>query len=460
MTYDTLNRMTSWTDGTNTESTAYVGARWHRSSYTPNGGSPVYFLYDLSAVPAQAGGDNVAADLVDGVDPGSYDGSKLYVTPFLDQNLSVTDITNPASPVTRYYSQDRRNSVTTVTTAAGAMSNVYDYTAMGEKLAYTHETAAQRYQYTGREFNSVSGEHYFRYRTYSPSTGMFFTRDPLGYVDGSSLYSGYFAAALGADPMGLFGLARTGGGLGRPAPLPPYHRPVPLYDRLPAWARVPGIVSRSGFGIGTGGPGRGWQLVVFGANRDVPRALSFMVHHLGGLKIKTVAGGGTAVVDADWAWQGKVIQIDTLQIAAAGIGLDQSLVHEVTAGIGMKFTGYGEHWGSNISFGTHASHVIMELAYMGSIRGKITSDFVQQRYGVLGGIDSNKAAAARQNLLAAAIACCEAGKKGPTGWTWPKSYVLTYENTLSTKRFVARSVFDCDVKRRIVRSSLVVSLWD
>ena len=66
MTYDQLNRMTSWTKSdagqaiTNTETTTYIGAKWHRASYAANGGSPTYFLYD---------GANVVADLVEGTDP-------------------------------------------------------------------------------------------------------------------------------------------------------------------------------------------------------------------------------------------------------------------------------------------------------------------------------------------------------------------------------------------------------
>ena len=36
-----------------------------------------------------------------------------------------------------------------------------------------------RYSYTGREFNEASGDYHFRFRTYGPELGQFFTRDPL-----------------------------------------------------------------------------------------------------------------------------------------------------------------------------------------------------------------------------------------------------------------------------------------
>src|SRR5690606_7619249 len=59
--------------------------------------------------------------------------------------------------------------------------------------------------YTAREKNAVSGEMYFRYRTYSPTQGQFLSRDPFAYIDGSSPYAGYFGKMLGVDQWGLLG---------------------------------------------------------------------------------------------------------------------------------------------------------------------------------------------------------------------------------------------------------------
>ena len=44
---------------------------------------------------------------------------------------------------------------------------------------------------------------YKRARYYSSNQGRFISRDPLGYVDGTSLYAGYFGAGFNLDPMGL-----------------------------------------------------------------------------------------------------------------------------------------------------------------------------------------------------------------------------------------------------------------
>jgi len=54
----------------------------------------------------------------------------------------------------------------------------------------------------GRRTDYDSGLMYFRARYYDPQLGEFISRDPLGYVDGMSLYRGYFAPGA-VDPSGL-----------------------------------------------------------------------------------------------------------------------------------------------------------------------------------------------------------------------------------------------------------------
>ncbi len=179
MAYDLFNRMTNWTGPAGAESFAYRGAEWHRKSV---GGTAL--LYD---------GDNVIADKQGG------SVAKFYVTPSLDENVSMT-----ADSATYYYSQDGRQSVRTLTDSSGTLQNKYDYTVFGETYGpNTSVTIAQRYTYTGRELNSTSGNHYFRYRTYTSPLGAFTSRDSLGYVNGTGLYAGYFAQWMETDPQGL-----------------------------------------------------------------------------------------------------------------------------------------------------------------------------------------------------------------------------------------------------------------
>jgi len=190
MEYDELNRMTSHEGPNGTESFTYRGAEWHR--YSANGKT---FLYD---------GDNVLADIAGGVT------DALYVTPFLDQNLSLTN-----SGSTYYYSQDGLGSVRTLTDSAGALVNSYDYLAFGGAYSPTTTVSLpQRYTYTGREKNPTSDLMYYRYRQYDPRVGRFGARDPVEYRDGPGLYIyAHNETTTERDTHGLWG------------ELPPYNPP-------------------------------------------------------------------------------------------------------------------------------------------------------------------------------------------------------------------------------------------
>ncbi|MHC5058198.1 MAG: RHS repeat-associated core domain-containing protein, partial [Planctomycetota bacterium] len=180
MTYDELNRMHTHTGPGGTETSTYRGAEWHRAS--ANGKQ---FLYD---------GDNVLADIAGGAT------SAFYVTPFLDQNLSMT-----TGGSTDYYSQDGLGSVRTLTDSTGTVKNTYDYLPFGG--AYqpgTSVTVEQRYTYTGREKNPESALMYYRYRQYDPRVGRFGGRDPIGRT-AVALYSYASNAPTSlVDPFGLF----------------------------------------------------------------------------------------------------------------------------------------------------------------------------------------------------------------------------------------------------------------
>jgi RHS repeat-associated protein len=170
MAYDELNRMLEHTGPNGTESFTYRGAEWHR--YSADGTS---FLYD---------GDNVLAD----VGAGGVDA--FYVTPFLDQNLSITNTAG-----THYYSQDGLGSVRTLTNATGVMANNYDYLPFGgPHVPGTSVTVEQRHTYAGRAKNPSSRLMYYRYRPYDPQLGWMLNRNPWGYIQlRMSLYDAMMA---------------------------------------------------------------------------------------------------------------------------------------------------------------------------------------------------------------------------------------------------------------------------
>jgi RHS repeat-associated protein len=195
MTYDELNRMTGYAGPRGSESFGYRGAEWHRYSQTSALGSK-HFLYD---------GDNVLADIAGGA------AERLYVTPFLDQNLSMT-ITAGDDAGTYYYSQDGLGSVRTLTDSLGNVENRYDYTPFGGPFApRTSVTVEQRHTYTGRERNPTLALMYYRYRQYDARVGRFGGRDPIGYAgDIGSLYIYCYGNPITSiDPMGDFSIEET-----------------------------------------------------------------------------------------------------------------------------------------------------------------------------------------------------------------------------------------------------------
>ena len=173
LSHDVLNRQLSHSGPLGTEVVAYRGASWHRRRVTEQaagaGAAEVLsFLYD---------GDDVIADYAGG----ELALSRLYVTPGLDQNLSLTVASGPDAG-THYYSQDGLGSVRTLADAAGAVKNNHDYSAFGEDYLST-EALPQRYGYAGRERRAMTaGGMFYRHRNYLPGEGRFDRRDPLGFT--------------------------------------------------------------------------------------------------------------------------------------------------------------------------------------------------------------------------------------------------------------------------------------
>jgi RHS repeat-associated protein len=107
------------------------------------------------------------------------------------------------------YHRNQQYSIIGLTNAAGTLVERYSYTAYGTLGIYdasgtvrTTSTYANRYTYTGREYDPDLNLYHFRARWYDPATGGFISRDPLGYVDGMSLYRGYLDLNK-QDPTGL-----------------------------------------------------------------------------------------------------------------------------------------------------------------------------------------------------------------------------------------------------------------
>ncbi len=93
--------------------------------------------------------------------------------------------------------------------ANGNIVERYAYEMTGKRTIYaangttvrTTSSYGNPFGYTNRWHDEDSGLMYFRARHYNPLSGEFLSRDPLEFVDGMSLYRGYFVIT-GTDPIG------------------------------------------------------------------------------------------------------------------------------------------------------------------------------------------------------------------------------------------------------------------
>jgi RHS repeat-associated protein len=108
-----------------------------------------------------------------------------------------------------YYHSNSLYSVAALTDSSGAVFERYAYDAYGEPTILapngttvrTSSDIANPFMYTGRRLDEETGLYYYRARYYDSALGRFISRDSLGYVDGLSLYRGYFVPN-GVDPSG------------------------------------------------------------------------------------------------------------------------------------------------------------------------------------------------------------------------------------------------------------------
>ena len=100
-------------------------------------------------------------------------------------------------------------SVSALVDNTGSVVERYTYDEFGKRTMLAANGSTVRtsssydmpYGYTSRRHEPETGLMHFRARYYDPTTGEFISRDPLEYVDGMSLYGGYFVPS-GLDPTG------------------------------------------------------------------------------------------------------------------------------------------------------------------------------------------------------------------------------------------------------------------
>jgi RHS repeat-associated protein len=122
------------------------------------------------------------------------DGSNNVQATYTYGNYIDEVLTKDAGVDRYFYHQNTLWSVHALTDPTGAVVERYTYDAYGTItvldplfLPLTSSPLAY-FTFTGREYDAETGLYHYRARTYGPGLGRFYSRDPLGYVDGMNLY--------------------------------------------------------------------------------------------------------------------------------------------------------------------------------------------------------------------------------------------------------------------------------
>ncbi len=100
---------------------------------------------------------------------------------------------------------DGLGSVAKITNSSGDVLKIMRYDAFGNFVADSGSADGDYVSFTGREYDNMFGLYYYRARYYSPMTGRFTTRDPIGLAGGDvNLYSYVGNGPVDfTDPFGL-----------------------------------------------------------------------------------------------------------------------------------------------------------------------------------------------------------------------------------------------------------------
>jgi RHS repeat-associated protein len=108
------------------------------------------------------------------------------------------------SGATDYYNADGLGSVTSLTSATGAVAQTYAFDSFGKQTA-SGGSLTNSFQYTSREFDLETGLYYYRARYYDQASGRFLSEDRTRFKSGLDFYGYAFNSPIVLkDPFGLF----------------------------------------------------------------------------------------------------------------------------------------------------------------------------------------------------------------------------------------------------------------
>jgi RHS repeat-associated protein len=170
---------------------------------TANNGDEINFEYDaLGRRVKRTKGTEITKFTYDGQDV-VMDNVNNVITKYqnglgIDNKLKLK-----SNGVSKYFLQDHLGSTTALTNSSGSVIESATYDSFGNST----NNLSTRYQFTGREFDTDLGLHYYRARFYDAKLGRFISEDPIGFAGGDV---NLFAAVgnnpvNGNDPSGLSG---------------------------------------------------------------------------------------------------------------------------------------------------------------------------------------------------------------------------------------------------------------
>jgi RHS repeat-associated protein len=128
----------------------------------------------------------------------SSDGSSrtlVYGLERISQRLAIPN----SNSVTSFYTHDGHGSVRALTDPTGAITDTYDYDAFGN-LTNSSGSTPNEFRFAGEQFDSDLGLYYNRARYFDPTSGRFWTMDPLeGNAQAPTSLHRYLYAS--ADPV-------------------------------------------------------------------------------------------------------------------------------------------------------------------------------------------------------------------------------------------------------------------
>jgi RHS repeat-associated protein len=168
-------------------------------------------------------GEHVALEFLDADGPGTVQQPVLAIRnlfgPKIDMILAQEiEKTNE----TRWLLTDHLGTVRDILSNTGVVLNHIKYDSFGNILSQSNPSAATRYAFTGREWDSSLGLYYYRARYYDANLGKFLSEDPLGFSTGDTNLSRYVknVPLSRLDPSGLEGILVGGRDVPSIQPLP------------------------------------------------------------------------------------------------------------------------------------------------------------------------------------------------------------------------------------------------